>query len=67
MSCIWNAIDSINETNKFEFPTDPASLVSLETGFRSNSRSQGLKGYLGAIDGMHFPMMNPGNKIDNPQ
>ena len=67
MSCIWNAIDSINETHKFDFPADPASLVRLETGFRSKSRSQVLKGCLGAIDGVHFPMMNPGNTIDNPQ
>ena len=67
MSCTWNVIDSINETYEFDFPTDPASLVRLETGFRSKSRSQVLKGCLGAIDGVHFPMMNPGNAIDNPQ
>lgn len=67
MSCIWNVIDSINETHKFSFPLDPASLVHLETGFHAKSRHQVLKGCLGAIDGIHFPMMNPGNKIDNPQ
>ena len=67
MSCTWNVIDSTNETCEFEFLMDPDSLVNLETEFRSKSRSQVLKGYLGAVDSMHFPMMNPGNKIDNPQ
>ena len=66
MTCMWNVIDSTNETRKFEFPTDTASLASLETGFRSKSRSQVLKG-LGAIDSVRFPMSNPGNSIDHPQ
>ena len=66
MLCMPNVIDSINETHKFSFSMDHASLVSLETGFREKIRSQVLKGCLGVIDGMNFPMMNPGNNIDNP-
>ena len=64
---MWNVIDSINEMRKFKFPISPSSLVKLETGFMSKSRSQVLKECLGSVDDMHFPMMNPGNYIDNPQ
>lgn len=54
-SYVWNVIDAINETCKFQFPLDHASLMNLEAGFRSKSRSQVLRGCLGAIDGMLFP------------
>ena len=60
-------IDFIIETYEFEFPADPVSFVRLETWFRSKSRSQVLKWCLGAIDGLHFPMTNPRNSINDPQ
>lgn len=65
-SYIWNVADAINETCKFQFPLGNASLMNVEAGFRSKSRPQVLIGCLGAIDGMHFPMKNPGNAMHNP-
>ena len=65
-SYIWNVIDAINETYNFSFPTDHASLAEIERGFRSKSRRRCLKGCLGAIDGIHFWMLNPGKQIPNP-
>ena len=65
-SHIWNIIDAINKTHKFAFPLDYILLINIEVGFRSKSYAQCLKECLGAIDGIHFPMMNPGNAIPNP-
>jgi len=59
-SYIWNVIDSVNETFQFSFPMDHQSLMNIEAGFRSKSRLQVLKGCLGCIDGIHFPMENLG-------
>ena len=65
-SCIWNAVNAINETRSFSFPTDHASLLEIEQGFRSKSRRGCMKGCLDAIDGMHFQMLNPGKQMSNP-
>ena len=65
-SCIWNVIGAINETYSFSFPIEHAFLVEIEHGFRSKSPQQCLKGCLGAIDRIHFSMLNPGMQIPNP-
>ena len=65
-----NAIDAINETCKFSFSLDHALLTNIETRFRQKSQAQWLKGclkgYLGAINGTHFSIINPGLAAPNP-
>ena len=50
---------------KFTFLLDHVLLINIEAEFRLKSHVQCLKGCLGAIDGTHFLMMNPGNAIPN--
>ena len=54
LSYTWNVVNSMNETFAFSFPLDARTLIDMETGFRSKSRKQVLKGCIGALDGMHF-------------
>ena len=63
---IWSVIDAINQTFQFSFPVSAVELSKLECGFRAKSRNGVLKGCIGAIDGIHFPMKNPGKAIPNP-
>ena len=54
--CACNAIDAMNEVFDLLFPIDCRSSSNIEAGFREKSRHQCLKGCLGAIGGMHFPI-----------
>ena len=40
-------------------PSDARAFIDMENGFRSKSRKQALKGHIGAIDGIHFPLKRP--------
>ena len=65
MECVWNVIDSINDTFTFSFLLDARVLINIETGFCSKSRKQVLKGCIGALDEIHFPMKYSGKNILN--
>ena len=65
LSCTWNVIDSTNATFTFSFPLDARTLIDMETGFRFKSRKQVLKGCIGSLDGMLFPMKCPGKNMLN--
>jgi len=59
--CIWLVVDAVNEVIKIEFPLkDVAKLKVLEAEFRAASRGGIWKGQVGAVDGVHFPMLGPG-------
>ena len=57
---IWMVVDAINEVIKIEFPLkDRAKLKVLEAEFRAASRGGIWRGQVGAVDGVHFPMLAP--------
>ena len=61
--CIWLVVDAVNEVIKIEFPLkDVAKLKVLEAEFRAASRGGIWKGQVGAVDGVHFPMLGPGER-----
>ncbi len=64
---IWTTIDAINVKIPVEFPlTDVAQLAQLEAEFAARSRRGVWRGQVGAVDGVHFSMLNPGNSVPNP-
>ena len=64
---IWRTIDAINEALPVEFPiNDPEKLELLEREFRGRSHVADWVGEIGAVDGCHFGMHNPGKAVRNP-
>ena len=60
--CVWAVVDAVNLHIKIEFPIDdPEKLAVLEAGFRRNSIGGIWAGQVGALDGVHFAMIAPGN------
>lgn len=56
----WWVVDAVNERIKVEFPLkDPQKLARLEAEFRAHSRQGVWSGQVGAVDGVHFPMLAP--------
>ena len=65
-SSIWRCVDSVNRALVIDFPiNDPAKLAVLEAEFRARSRSKSWTGQVGAVDGVHFRMRNPGKAVDD--
>ena len=61
--CVWNVVDAVNQNLHYDFPIDDVGeLQKLEKKFRDASIGQIWAGQVGAIDGVHFAMRNPGNK-----
>ena len=57
---VWLVVDAVNEVIKIEFPLkDVSKLCVLEAEFRAASRGGIWKGQVGAVDGVHFPMLAP--------
>ena len=65
---IWLVVDAVNQVIKIEFPLkDVAKLRVLEAEFRAASRGGIWKGQVGAVDGVHFPMLAPSeNDVPDP-
>lgn len=72
---VWDIVDAINAALVITFPlNDETALKALSDGFRGRDKRTGeLKapgwfyGMVGAIDGVHFAMKNPGTQVQNPQ
>lgn len=65
---IWRGVDAINESITVQFPLDDLDkLRVLESEFRAKSRSKSWVGEVGAIDGCHFRMKNPGRAVPDPR
>tara|TARA_B110000046_G_scaffold177123_1_gene203556 strand:+ start:224 stop:1549 length:1326 start_codon:yes stop_codon:yes gene_type:complete len=67
--CVWLVVDAVNKAFKVDFPIDDLeALQELEAGWREKAHCAGWKGQVGAIDGVHFPMMGPRkNDVHDPQ
>lgn len=70
---IWVVIDAINAALKIESPFgDTSKLSQLAADFRGYKRDGSPRapgvffGQVGAIDGIHFAMTNPGKAVENP-
>jgi hypothetical protein len=64
---IWRTIDAINKALPVVFPIDdPEKLALLEREFRGQSHVEDWAGEVGAVDGCHFGMFNPGKAVLNP-
>ena len=64
--CVWLVVDAVNKAFPVQFPIDDVgALQELEVGWREKSKCTGWKGQVGAIDGVHFPMMAP-HRTDVP-
>ena len=66
--CVWMCVDAINDAFKMPFPIDdPDKLARLEAEFRAASHGGVWAGQVGAVDGVHFPMMAPTlREVHNP-
>ena len=64
---IYKVVDAVNAAIKIEFPIDDLrALDVLEREFAARSRQQVWRGQVGATDGCHFAMRNPGKAVPNP-
>jgi hypothetical protein len=66
----WRVVEAIDATPALQckFPIDdPAALAALERDFALRSRSQVLRGVVGAVDGCIFWQKNPGGAVKNPR
>ena len=66
--CVWAGVDAINKHITVCFPIDDLDkLCTIEAGFRAASKDEVWRGCVGAVDGCHFKMQNPGRAVDDPQ
>ena len=66
--CVWLVVDACNKKLAVEFPLhDVEKLKILEAEFRAQSIGGVWEGQVGAVDGVHFPMIAPTSKdVPNP-
>ena len=66
-SLVWRAVDAINHTLTIHFPIrDTDWLREREAEFAAcSSAPLAWRGQVGAVDGVHFAMQNPGTFVDD--
>mmetsp|Transcript_52723 Transcript_52723/g.115004 ORF Transcript_52723/g.115004 Transcript_52723/m.115004 type:complete len:327 (-) Transcript_52723:95-1075(-) len=66
---LYAVIDAVNHHLNVPFPAldDIAALQEISDGFQEHSREKVWRGQVGAIDGVHIAMQNPGAAIADPK
>jgi hypothetical protein len=66
--CVWLVVAAVNKKLPMDFPIDDVGkLRKLEAEWRARARCSEWYGQVGALDGVHFPMLAPSKKdVDDP-